>query len=424
MDKFFDFKEFIILILKKLKFIVAVTLIVTVLFGLYRTFPMIKQYVTYQPGPSNPSQEENTTSVLPYTYVAKKNYVIDNLTHQDGSNESHLKYVSGVLSSLQKSDQIVQELYKTYFEQVKTLEANARVQLVELNYQYATILADEYTIDNFRDIFGINISGVTVEFSVSTYSKSLSEKILNDYINLVLDRGTALIDQKIEYISSNTAKIAPVAATSNPRTNVEGTTSIVRPTLRDIAVKGVKSAVLGVAFGLLLSIILIFFVDIMDIRLQNTSQLQKLNLTVLSGFRTSEKKRSKRLLRFIDKLEGYPDIRMSVENCGAALVSMLPKLVNNEPPIQRLLLTGTGNTQEVERLQKAMMEYASSQQLPLEIAVGQTILDGPDSIEAASQAEGVILVEEKGVSRLPEIENERMLFDKIQKTVLGCVVIS
>ena len=162
----------------------------------------------------------------------------------------------------------------------------------------------------------------------------------------------------------------------------------------------------------------------MDIRLQNTSQLQKLNLTVLSGFRTSEKKRSKRLLRFIDKLEGYPDIRMSVENCGAALVSMLPKLVNNEPPIQRLLLTGTGNTQEVERLQKAMMEYASSQQLPLEIAVGQTILDGPDSIEAASQAEAVILVEEKGVSRLPEIENERMLFDKIQKTVLGCVVIS
>ena len=382
------------------------------------------RYVTYQPGPSNPSQEENTTSVLPYTYVAKKNYVIDNLTHQDDSNESHLKYVSGVLSSLQKSDQIVQELYKTYFEQVKTLEANARVQLVELNYQYATILADEYTIDNFRDIFGINISGVTVEFSVSTYSKSLSEKILNDYINLVLDRGTALIDQKIEYISSNTAKIAPVAATSNPRTNVEGTTSIVRPTLRDIAVKGVKSAVLGVAFGLLLSIILIFFVDIMDIRLQNTSQLQKLNLTVLSGFRTSEKKRSKRLLRFIDKLEGYPDIRMSVENCGAALVSMLPKLVNNEPPIQRLLLTGTGNTQEVERLQKAMMEYASSQQLPLEIAVGQTILDGPDSIEAASQAEAVILVEEKGVSRLPEIENERMLFDKIQKTVLGCVVIS
>lgn len=101
MDKFFDFKEFIILILKKLKFIVAVTLIVTVLFGLYRTFPMIKQYVTYQPGPSNPSQEENTTSVLPYTYVAKKNYVIDNLTHQDDSNESHLKYVSGVLSSLQ-----------------------------------------------------------------------------------------------------------------------------------------------------------------------------------------------------------------------------------------------------------------------------------------------------------------------------------
>ena len=56
--------------------------------------------------------------------------------------------------------------------------------------------------------------------------------------------------------------------------------------------------------------------------------------------------------------------------------------------------------------------------------MGQTILDGPDSIEAASQAEAVILVEEKGVSRLPEIENERMLFDKIQKTVLGCVVIS
>lgn len=424
MDKFFDFKEFIILILKKLKFIVAVTLIVTVLFGLYRTFPMIKQYVTYQSDTSNLPQEENTTSVLPYTYVAKKNYVIDNLTHQDDANESHLKFVSGVLSSLQKSDQIVQELYKTYFEQVKTLEANARVQLVELNYQYATILADEYTIDNFRDILGINISGVTVEFSVSTYSKSLSEKILNDYINLVLNRGTALIDQKIEYISSNTAKIAPVAATSNPRTNVEGTTSIVRPTLRGIAVKGVKSAVLGVAFGLLLSIILIFFVDIMDVRLQNTSQLQKLNLTVLSGFRTSDKKRSKRLLRFIDRLEGYPDIRMSVENCGAALVSMLPKLANNEPPIQRLLLTGTGNTQEVERLQKAMMEYASSQQLPLEIAVGQTILDGLDSIEAASQAEAVILVEEKGASRLPEIENERMLFDKIQKTVLGCVVIS
>lgn len=153
----------------------------------------------------------------------------------------------------------MQKLYETYFDQVKKWEADARIRLVDLNYQLPTILTEEYTIDNFRDIFSINISGVVVEFNVATYSKSLSEKILDQYIALVLEQAAPLIDQKLDYISSNTAKIAPVPATSNPRTNMDTNTSIVRPTLRDIAVKAVKSGVLGVVFGLLLSIVLIHF---------------------------------------------------------------------------------------------------------------------------------------------------------------------
>ena len=423
MEKFFDLKEFLILILKKLKFIITVTLLVTVLFGIYRTYPLVNQYLTYQPHTGDTAKEENSAGLL-YTHTAKKNYVINNSKFKDDMNDTHLNYVTGVLSSLQKSDLIVQKLYETYFDQVKKWEADARIRLVDLNYQLPTILTEEYTIDNFRDIFSINISGVVVEFNVATYSKSLSEKILDQYIALVLEQAAPLIDQKLDYISSNTAKIAPVPATSNPRTNMDTNTSIVRPTLRDIAVKAVKSGVLGVVFGLLLSIVLIFFVDIMDIRLQETVQLQKMNLTVLSGFRSGKKKRSKRLSRFIDKLEGYPDIRMSVENCGSALVLMLTQMSSGSQPVSKLLLTGTADKQEVEQLQKAMTDYATSHQIPLEVFVGQTVLEEPNCIEAAARADAIILVEEKGVSRLPEIENERKLFTKIHKDIIGCVVLS
>ena len=48
MEKFFDLKEFLILILKELKFIITVTLLVTVLFGIYRTYPLVNQYLTYR----------------------------------------------------------------------------------------------------------------------------------------------------------------------------------------------------------------------------------------------------------------------------------------------------------------------------------------------------------------------------------------
>ena len=56
--------------------------------------------------------------------------------------------------------------------------------------------------------------------------------------------------------------------------------------------------------------------------------------------------------------------------------------------------------------------------------MGQTVLEEPNCIEAAARADAIILVEEKGVSRLPEIENERKLFTKIHKDIIGCVVLS
>ena len=58
MEKFFDLKEFLILILKKLKFIITVTLLVTVLFGIYRTYPLVNQYLTYQPHTGDTAKEE------------------------------------------------------------------------------------------------------------------------------------------------------------------------------------------------------------------------------------------------------------------------------------------------------------------------------------------------------------------------------
>ena len=86
MEKFFDLKEFLILILKKLKFIITVTLLVTVLFGIYRTYPLVNQYLTYQPHTGDTAKEENSAG-LPYTYTAKKNYVINNSKFKDDMND-------------------------------------------------------------------------------------------------------------------------------------------------------------------------------------------------------------------------------------------------------------------------------------------------------------------------------------------------
>ena len=83
MNKFFDLREFLIFILKKIKVFIVCTLLFTLLWMGARTIPLVTQYVTY----NEPTTSEGNEELDVYKRQDEHGWMLDLYRHwgiQDG----------------------------------------------------------------------------------------------------------------------------------------------------------------------------------------------------------------------------------------------------------------------------------------------------------------------------------------------------
>lgn len=417
MDSFFDMKEFIATILKRLRLFVIVTVLCAGLVAAYMAFPLVRDYMQYNPDIADENTQEVTEVKLPVTYTVSKSYRIvedqpETLDELEIQNDRIGKIVA-LYAALYRSDQVTGPIADEYFDQVKKLEQDARIRLVEINYQPATTLNNTYTRENFKGCFGFSADSSYLTFSAVTYSKEVSQKMLTDYIEELYRLTNNMLSHEIEEISNSTTSANPTPATSNPRTNFETSTNV-QLSIAEILKQGIKGGLLGAAFGIILSLLIAFFSNSVDVRLQDLRFFSKHNVKVI-GVCSLKKKNWKGgpVRRWLDKVQGDGHPVMPIEQCCSLTREYL-----KQKGFKTVLLTGTIEEKQLQELCDKM----SGQSGDIRYIKGGSVLKEAETLSLLGQCDAAILVEQEDRSQLKEVENEIDMFNNLDRPLLGCIV--
>lgn len=435
MEGFFDLREFVITLLKKLKFVIVFTLTISVLWGAARFVPLAIEYLTYEE-PTVTEQapvQESTAEGQPYRYQARK------IVHVTALTSSHAQNAIAQAEPMEQIDEITstylvyarnkdffQPLVDEFFANAKEVDAAHKEKMLEYNYRTKAVLSEEFLLQDFYNQISIeSIGNSFVQISVTTGDKSLSEtivvkaeQILSQMVMKEIGKFdyTVMEATTVMSLPTPTAGLTPkVAATT---TNVVAGT---RPTLRYIVTQTVKGCIWGVIVGLILSIVFVLMFDVMSTVIKGQDDINQYGLRVLGTCQQRKKRLFGFVDRLIDKLEGNVCAPTTIEASCAFVKENLDAFVNAGQD-NRILLTGCTKPEILESYMSVLRKtYESQTQITFESSA--SVVSDPQTLQKAKSATGVILVEEIGRSGRKDIDQEVDTFRALKKDILGFVLI-
>lgn len=404
MNDFFDFREFILSIVKKLKFIFIIAVACSIVLGALKIFPGVAELNRY----NSAGEDANTQSVLPYNYVGQ------NVVNLQGSKVSVADFVA-----YGKDVNLVAQLKEKYFENFKSIYSDYQRRLVKYKYRTNEEFDKEINDKTFQDSFSVGkTSDSLCTITVNTPNRELTESILKDYTDslfkLVTDK-LGKFNYKLDKVETKyslpgaTAGLKPT--TVEPKLDNNGIRSV-----RDLIVKVGKSMIKGALIGVAAAVLLIFFFYAISKYINSYKDLRQWDLLYLGSIRMSERKPSK--LPFVNKImnELYQDdkhfemIKSSITN----KINMMDKTID------KVFLTGTVGKESVVDVQQAVKPI-----LEKEITVKSfpSVIDEKISSEDLKSVDNVILVEKIEYSKKLDIDLQVQTLKDMGKEILGCILI-
>lgn len=418
MKDFFDLRTFLIAILKKLKLVAIMVLACALLVGVYKALPSVKQYMQKDNSPKATTASQVSQEVLPFKYKVTKSFLVYHLGTSVSSQDVEAAY-----SAFLKSEDVIKPITDKYYQKAADLDLKARTRLVELNYQPGTILSQGYSISDFTNniSYGNNQSFLT--FEVTSYSKELSNQILTDYVPLLSNQVRKLYSHDLKSVSTYVTSIAPQSGTGNARTNIE-ISVLGKPSISAILSTGIKGMFTGAIIGILLSIILIFFFDAIDLRLNESEEINNLGVKVLAQFSDSKKKHLKFINHWINKLEGNIECNISKETQYDLIIESIKLKTNTKEKNVTVLLTGTVNPESLSEIEKNLnLALERKENTGLKIAMGISLLSNPETLEKARKTDSILIVERRGESLISSIKYEIEQLSYMNNEIIGCIVL-
>lgn len=122
-----------------------------------------------------------------------------------------------------------------------------------------------------------------------------------------------------------------------------------------------------------------------------------------------------RIDRWLERLEGKEERQSesAVLERGAVNIHLYTK------PGDQILLTGTVTDQQLQRIGDSISKHLTDRSL----LVSSNINKETESLRRLVNCQGVILVEQRGVSKFDEICREKDTVLELQKTIIGCLII-
>lgn len=426
MNTFFDLREFLIVILKKTKLCIVLTVLCVLGGSLIRFVPLMVEYITFQEPTIESTQQlaEN----FPYKYQARRTlYFEPKYENVDGLIVDQTPSIVTAYLACYQNKEVLQPLVDKYYTDVAKDFLQYNEKLVEYNYSTKAILEEIYTPAEFYGVVTIKPVGSTeekignyVNIYATTGDRDLSESMVTDAEELLSSYVKNLVgDYHYTITEGQLGEIMPQASSGLIPKPLSGSSSQVatRLELSYIAKRSIKGAIWGLGGGIGLSVILCFFFHCLSLNITTEEDLKGYPVPVLASVKIKGKKR---FLGFVDDwidiLEGNNQNCSSYEEAGKLVSAYLHAM---EPvSTGHIVVTGAGNVRELEKfgeeLHKAEPEYS--------ISMSGSITTSSETVEKISNALGAILFESLGYSNRQEIQKEITCIQQLGKKVYGIVL--
>ena len=179
---------------------------------------------------------------------------------------------------------------------------------------------------------------------------------------------------------------------------------------------GVKYGILGGVLGAFMAVFMICVVFLMSDKLNSEKELKnRFGLKVLGVFAQKRKKRAfSGIDNWLDRLEGKSGM---AEERVYEVLSV--NVENYKEGSSKLMLTGTVNDELLQDIAKKLSPLLKGTIL----SVASNMNESAATLKLLPECDAVILVEERGNSKFPEIEQELEVIRNLKKNVIGCIVL-
>ncbi|MSS36783.1 hypothetical protein [Clostridium porci] len=178
----------------------------------------------------------------------------------------------------------------------------------------------------------------------------------------------------------------------------------------------VKYGVLGGGIGAFLSIFCICIVFLMSDKLKSEREIKnRFSLKILGVFaQVPKKKVFSRVDRWLDRMEGK-----SSKKPAEVYEIMAVNVRNYMTEGQDIMILGSVSMEKMAAIAEELKTRVSG----AEIHIGQDVGISAETLRLLPEAGQIILVEERGVSKNWEIQNQIEVIKSLDKSIIGCVVL-
>lgn len=276
-------------------------------------------------------------------------------------------------------------------------EPNEFVRMTDSNIVQITVSYEDAAVAK-------QIAQLVFEESQKHIRESVQEHtatVLAEKSGYVVD--TALRETQLEYDTKRTELKASLAEKEAALETLESS----QPSGSDgISLFSIaKKAVIGFVIGVIIAAVAVFVLALLSGKLQSVDELVGLNIPLVGIVPKGGRKGF--VARWIDKLEGDPAVE------PAQALALVAANLERLAPEQTVCLVGTADA-------AALAEVADG--LKGKAVLCGNVLQEAEAVQALDKADGVVLVEERGVSSAARIAEEIDRLKALNKAIVGILL--
>lgn len=289
------------------------------------------------------------------------------------------------------SDAIVQRLQNASAQ----MNASVASHRLELLSSYVGNDADTSIPIGMIPEAGANTSDASYQTSIEELQKS--------YTSTITDMQTQLLDCNNQL--SELEEPEPPVGTSR--------TSVLK--------EGIKYGIIGFIAGAFVLAFVYALQYLLCGKLMDSDELNdRYGILLLGDYHAPLHAHVNRIDRWIDRMSGITEDKRFVESVYALSAANIMAQVGGEKN-PKLLLMGNAKSEDFDAAATALSEKLCSS--GIDVIVAGNVNESASAIEKLQQAEQVVLIEQRGASRQQDIQKELLTLRKLEKRIIGAIVL-
>lgn len=319
----------------------------------------------------------------------------------------------------------------------------AELIYTQVDYQskllHVTIVGDDkQQVQSISDtiVQGLQNASVQMNASVAAHRlELLSSYVGNDAdtsipIGMIPEAGTNTSDASYQtsieelqknYMSSITDMQNQLLDCNNQLSELEKPEPPVGASRASVLKEGIKYGIIGFIAGAFVLAFVYALQYLLCGKLMDSDELNdRYGILLLGDYYAPLRAHTNRMDRWLDRMNGITEDKRSVESVYALSAANIMAQVDVEKN-SKLLLMGNAKSEDFDAAAAVLSEKLCSSSIDV-IAAGN-VNESASAIEKLQQAEQVVLIEQRGASRQQDIQKELLILRKLEKKIIGAIVL-